>query len=177
MEGMSKQGSRRGPERRRTRDSSLGPAAPYRATRSTAAAWRLAAGSEDPSGSSHLLLIAGKEAGGRQMTADRFFMTCVNPRIRRPAPRDDLYCVGRAPGDSRCTAAASPARRNFRFPDGLNLRPCTVSAAPFFRYSQHSAPPVRAGLIQLRASFFFHLTRALDSCQQTPLLPPQSSIL
>jgi len=60
-------------------DSSLEPAAPYRATRSTAAAWRLAVESEDPSGSSHLLLIAGKEAGGRQMTADRFSMTRGNP--------------------------------------------------------------------------------------------------
>lgn len=78
-----------------TRGSSLEPAAPYRAVRSTAAAWRLAVESEDPSGSSHLLLIAGKEAGGRQMTADRFLVFrmppisafvsttgLVNPRLR-----------------------------------------------------------------------------------------------
>jgi len=62
-----------------TRGSSLEPAAPYRAVRSTAAAWRLAVESEDPSGSSHLLLIAGKEAGGKQMTADRFSVFRMPP--------------------------------------------------------------------------------------------------
>lgn len=103
-----------------TRGSSLEPAAPYRAVRSTAAAWRLAVESEDPSGSSHLLLIAGKEAGGKQMTADRFSVFRMPPHFSR-RQHDGL---------------SNPRLRSRRSPE---LPPCRIPwAAPFSDFSTPS---------------------------------------